>query len=340
MMFSPNDCIDVVVSNHTTAAAFATGSHTVTDGTATAEADITIEAGLPAEGNTITIDASTVQVDGVAGPTVIFTFTATPTLPTHVEIGGDVTTTAQNLEDAIEDVANGLVPDYIASADNVAGVCTVIAAAEGRKGNAITLAKVGANITLEAAALAGGAGSAANNDTATVGTTVFTWKLLPTLSTHVEIGNTAEACATNLEAKVEAHATTSLQVTGATVARAVTWTALDIGDAGELALAEAGDSSAVSGAAMTGGVDPLIPAAGTGKKVILVAASLTLDTAGEILWQSDATSISGAIEVLADTPYVLPPGDAGWLASSSNQSLGFGSTTAANGWLRYAIIHG
>jgi hypothetical protein len=330
MQISFNDVRQVAVSNITARAALATGTHTVTDGSGTAEADITV--GTEVEGDTVTIDAT-----AIGGPSVTFTFTATPTLDTDVEIGIDSSATAANLSAAIELVGNGLVPTYLASANAVAAVVTPIAAAEGRKGNAIALTETGSSVTLESANLAGGAGSAAQNDTVTVGTTVFTWRLIPTLSTHVAIGDTAEACATNLEAAVEAHALTSTQVTGATVGRVTTWTSILYGTVGHYALAEAGDSTSVSAAAMAGGVDPLIAEPGATRKIIVLSWLLSLDAAGELSWYSAGTALTGAMEVLADSPIGLSS-PAGSLHCAAGAPLSLLATTAANGYIRYVTV--
>jgi hypothetical protein len=315
----------------TTAAARATGTHTVADGTGTGEADITV--GTEVEGDTVTIDATL-----IGGPSVTFTFTATPTLDTDVEIGIDSSATAANLSAAIELVANGLVPDYLASANAVAAVVTPVAAAEGRKGNAIALTETGSTVALESATLTGGAGSAAQGDTATVGTMVFVWRLIPTPSNplHVLIGDTAEECAANLEAAVEAHATAGALVTGATVARVVTWTSILYGTVGHYALAEAGDSTSVSAAAMAGGVNPIVPEH-AGMRIIVTGFFFSLDAAGEFNWVRASTAIGGATEVVADTPIQAFDSPEGLFATGVGEPLSMLATTAANGWVRYRL---
>jgi hypothetical protein len=328
--FNHHTVQDLSVSNHTAQAVRATGTHTVADGTGTAEADITV--GTEVEGDTVTIDCTL-----IGGPSVSFTFTATPTLDTDVEIGVDSDTTAANLSAAIELLANGLVPDYLASANAVAAVVTPVAAAEGRKGNAIALTETGSTVTLESANLSGGAGSAAQNDTATIGATVFTWRLIPTLSTHVAIGDTAEACAANLEAAVEAHATAGALVTGSTAGRVVTWQSILYGTTGHYALAESGDSTTVSAAAMAGGVNPLIAEPGSGRRIVILGYTLSLDANGELSFYSGATAKSGAMEVLADTP-LCRDSEHGVLRCAVGEPFSMLATTACNGHIEYAIV--
>lgn len=315
----------------TTAAARATGSHTVADGTATAEADITV--GTEVEGDTVTIDCTL-----IGGPSVTFTFTATPALDTDVEIGVDSDATALNLSAAIENEDNGLVPDYLASANNVAAVVTPVATAEGRKGNAIALTQVGTSVTLESATLTGGAGSAAEGDTATVDETEFTWMLIvdPEDPTHVLIGDTAEACAVNLEAAVEAHPVTGALVTGATVGRAVTWTSVLYGTTGHYALAEGGDSATVSGAAMSGGVNPIVAEPGANRRIIVTGFYFSLDANGEFNWVNGSTAVGGATECLADSPQQAFD-RSGLFSCSIGAPLSMLATTAANGWVKYRI---
>jgi hypothetical protein len=295
----------------------------------------TLEGGVgnAIEGDTVTIDATP-----IGGPSVTFTFTIDPVAATDVQIGADATVTAQALEDAIELEANGLATDYVATANNVANVVTVVAAAEGRKGNAIELSAVGDSVAVESATLEGGAGSASDGDTFTVGTTVFTWSndADPAVTTEVQIGDTAELCAANLEAAVEAHALTGTQVTGATVGRVVTWTAIPYGAPGHFALAETGDSTTVSAAAMAGGVAGIIAQPGAGKRIVVLGYQFSPDANGEVTFYSGLTALSGAMEILADVPLQVFNED-GVQVCAPNEPWSMLATQAANGYVTYVI---
>lgn len=104
---------------------------------------VTVAVGLPAVGNTITIAG--LPLTAVAGAPGVDQF----------QIGGNEIVTAANIASAINNVANSF--DLIVSAD-AAGTDTVTlrAVVAGAAGNAITLAKVGANLSVSGAFLAGG----------------------------------------------------------------------------------------------------------------------------------------------------------------------------------------
>lgn len=106
-----------------------------------------------ADGDTVTIDTT-----AVAGPVVVFTARAVPALVTEFAIGGSAAATASALAAAINNVANGLYPSYVAARSNSTNTVTVTATFGGTTGNTITLAtSAPAHITLSGGTLLNGA---------------------------------------------------------------------------------------------------------------------------------------------------------------------------------------
>lgn len=175
-------------------------------------------------------------------------------------------------------------------------------------------------------------------DTFTVGATVFTWRAASApLSTDVLIGGTVTTSAENAVAKVNAHPTAGALVLASNVAGVVTFTAILYGTAGNaIALAESGTNTVVSGAFLTGGVDALVAEPGAGRRIIVLGWLVSLDAAGELSWYSASTAITGAMELLADSPIGMSS-PLGALACAANEPLSLLGTTAANGYVRYVI---
>ena len=86
-------------------------------------------------------------------------------------------------------------------------------------------------------------------------------------------------------------------------------------------------------------VTAVVAAPGAGRRIVVRGYAVSLDTAGEILWQSASTNISGLMELAADTP--LSPGFGEHdvvLMCAPNEALNLTATTAANGHLVYEIV--
>jgi hypothetical protein len=104
--------------------------------------------GLPAVGDNFTI----------GGVEIVFIANGTAPVGNQVPIGATFAATAEALAAFIYDnqAEFSVIPDYTG-----AGVVPLIADAAGTAGNAITLAKSGANLTISGATLAGGSATAA-----------------------------------------------------------------------------------------------------------------------------------------------------------------------------------
>jgi hypothetical protein len=124
----------------------------VNDGAGAQAANTITIAGIPADGDRVTINTAS-----VGGPTRTFTFRTAPATQLEVLIGANPTHNAANLSNAINNPNNGLSP-YVGAA-NVLGVITVTAVEDGVAGNGITMADTSAVIAV-VSPLAGGANSA------------------------------------------------------------------------------------------------------------------------------------------------------------------------------------
>lgn len=104
-------------------------------------------------GETVTINAT-----GAGGPSVTFTARAVPAAPTEFLVGGSPAATASSLVSAINNVANGLYPNYVLARNNGTNAVTVAATFGGTTGNTITLAtSAPTHVTLSGGTLTGGA---------------------------------------------------------------------------------------------------------------------------------------------------------------------------------------
>lgn len=119
------------------------GSTKVATGGVKATGSVTIATAVPADGDSVT-------VNGLA-----FTYRTAPALPRDVAIGATISAAAANLRDAINASVDPKVVDL--SATSAVGVVTITADTQGTWANAVTLAKVGVNITVSGATLTGGA---------------------------------------------------------------------------------------------------------------------------------------------------------------------------------------
>ena len=76
-----------------------------------------------------------------------------------------------------------------------------------------------------------------------------------------------------------------------------------------------------------------------GHKIVLLGLVITADANANVLIESGNTALSGTIEVLADTPFVLAPQHAmPWLECAASEALSLTSDAALNGWAQYAVI--
>lgn len=82
----------------------------------------------------------------------------------------------------------------------------------------------------------------------------------------------------------------------------------------------------------------LIAAPASGYRIVVVGFVLSLDANGELYFENgtSGTDASGAIEVLADTPFGAFSGS-GVIALDEAQRLDIEATQACNGWIRYVV---
>lgn len=153
-----------------------------------ARATNTIElTGQPDPGDSITIQGT--QVDFVSG---------TPGA-NEVEIGGTTAETADNLLAFLQ--ASDDVNISLMTYSKIGDIVTATARVYGTAGNAYTLAKSGANITIGGGTFSGGVAA----DTLTVNGQVFTFVAAVTsATTQILVGPTAEQTAANTEAVLSA----------------------------------------------------------------------------------------------------------------------------------------
>lgn len=225
------------------AAVAGTGTLTVSDYTAIvlltkATGTISIPGSQPADGNTFTVNG------------VTFTIKTTPLYVRDVPILGSATLTAQAIKAAIN--ANSAALGVVASGSST--TITLTANVGGVGGNAITLTKVGANLSVSGAVLSGGLAA----DTIKIGDATFTFVLgAPATSFQVQKGSSATDQGDKIAAQVnlvpdQAH------VSAHDIAGVVTFTAKDKGTLGNAIgiIAANATAFAISGATLTGGVDP------------------------------------------------------------------------------------
>lgn len=83
----------------------------------------------------------------------------------------------------------------------------------------------------------------------------------------------------------------------------------------------------------------LVAAAGAGKKIELLAANLSGDVAGSIVFKSAATALTGTIPLAATTPYQIDFNpNASVMETAANEALNLTTVSAAvTGWITYAV---
>jgi hypothetical protein len=83
----------------------------------------------------------------------------------------------------------------------------------------------------------------------------------------------------------------------------------------------------------------LVAAPGAGRQIVVLGYMLTSDGNGEVTWRSGTTAMSGAMEIIADTPLSDRDPDLGVLRCAANQALNLLPVTAVvNGYVRYAVL--
>jgi len=173
--------------------------------------------------------------------------------------------------------------------------------------SASTLLKHVVNTAMKSAVATGtltiAAGNAANNDTVTINTTVYTFKTTLTgAANEVKIGSANTDTCNNLAAAINladgagttyGSVTTRIGIVTASVAsNVVTFTAAIRGAVGNYALAKSGANLTLSGAAMTGGVDYTPSSYEAGDETFTIAADK---------WNSNDTNGVSAIQDVVDS---------------------------------------
>jgi len=178
----------IVTSDTTGDGAKASGVITLTGNpSAGARATNTISlTGQPSAGNTVVIQGTTV------------TFVAGSPGANEVEIGGSTAETANNLLAFLQASADANIA--LMTYAKIGDVITATARVFGTAGNAYTLSKVGANITIGGATFSGGVAA----DTLTVNGTAFTFVSALTTGNQILVGPTAAATAANIKSVLSA----------------------------------------------------------------------------------------------------------------------------------------
>lgn len=232
----------VITSDSTGDGSHASGTITLTTNPsygAQAQGTITLS-GQPSNGDTVTIK----------GTTVTFV-TGTPS-GNQVQIAGSSTLTAAALQAFLQASAD---TNLAANTYNTIGLVTTITArVYGVAGNSYALAKVGTNIAVSGAFLAGGVAQ----DTLTVNGTAITFVAVSPTGSQVLVGPTAAATAANLQAFLAASVDTNIDdATYATSGTVTTVTAVAAGTAGNsFTLTKVSSHITLSGATLSGGAVP------------------------------------------------------------------------------------
>lgn len=82
----------------------------------------------------------------------------------------------------------------------------------------------------------------------------------------------------------------------------------------------------------------IVAAPGAGRRLVVLGFTLSLDAAGEATWSSASTALTGAMELVADTP-LSAWSSAGVLLCAENEALRLTATTAANGFCRWITVN-
>ena len=79
-----------------------------------------------------------------------------------------------------------------------------------------------------------------------------------------------------------------------------------------------------------------VVAAETGARIVVLGYVLVPDAAGSAQWLTAATPLSGSMELLADTPLVVPSGEHGLFETVAGEALNL-TSIAVNGHLAYVV---
>ena len=83
----------------------------------------------------------------------------------------------------------------------------------------------------------------------------------------------------------------------------------------------------------------IVAAPGAGRRIVVRGYAVSLDAAGEILWESASDNLTGLMELAADTPLSPGFGESDVvLVCGTNEALNLTSTAAANGHVLYEIV--
>lgn len=91
----------------------------------------------------------------------------------------------------------------------------------------------------------------------------------------------------------------------------------------------------------TGGGDTTVVAAVSGKRIRVLGLAFAVGAADNVTFKSGSTALSGAIELLADSPYILPFTRFGWMETATGEALVFtvGATAGIDGHISYAEVN-
>jgi hypothetical protein len=78
----------------------------------------------------------------------------------------------------------------------------------------------------------------------------------------------------------------------------------------------------------------IVAAPGTGRKIVVLSYTISLDAAGEFHFESASTDLMGLMELAADTPLVSNTP----LVCAANEALNLTATQAANGHISYIVV--
>lgn len=277
----------VVTSDSTGDGAKAVGTITLTGNPSYgARATNTIElTGQPDPADTVTIQGTAITfVSGTPGAA-------------EVEIGADADETADNLLAFLQ--ASALANIALMTYSKIANTITATARVYGTAGNAYTLAKSGANITIGGGTFSGGVAP----DTLTVNGTAFTFVAALTTGNQILVGPTAAATTANIKAVLSASVIADVaEATYANADNVVTVTYKDAGtDGNSFTLAESSSSitvdSTLSGGAIASSVGYATAGSGTDISSML---GLTSGAAIALVPGYDAETPVECAAILAD----------------------------------------
>ncbi len=233
----------VVTSNTAGAGSKASGTITLdTNPSYGARAFGTIElTGQPDPGDSVVIQGTTV------------TFVSGTPSGNQVQIGGSVAVTSANLQTFLQNSSDTNLALF--TYNTLTDITTATARVYGVAGNAYTLTKSGANITISGSGnFAGGVAP----DTLTVNGTELTFVAAPATGNKVVVGPTALDTSANLQTFLQNSADSNItEANYSSANRVTTVTAADPGIGGNsFTLAETSSHISISGAVLSGGTVP------------------------------------------------------------------------------------